>query len=65
MTKVEALSIAINVLNNAACGGDEDFEEAIHVLSLMENQIIKQNKKAIEARKRRDRNVEMILEALK
>lgn len=52
MTKVQALSLAIEVIAEAQAmtGYDEDFEDAINILNKMENQIINQSRKARQKR---------------
>lgn len=50
MTQIEALSIAIDVLAEAECAMDKDFEDAIKSLTKMRDARLKQ--RAIQRRKR-------------
>ena len=43
MTRVGALSLAIDVLGWAMCPDDKNYEEAIHILQKMQRQIENQN----------------------
>lgn len=66
MTKYMALSLAIDSLDmDMDSWPCLEYEEAIQVLEKMRDQVERRNKKAVEERKRRDRNVDMILEEFK